>query len=71
MGETEKVEKAPKQSWFTGLKAEFKTIIWPEQKSLVRQTVAVVAVSVIVGLIIALMDTLIQYGVNFLVGFTL
>ncbi|MDD6742192.1 preprotein translocase subunit SecE [Roseburia sp. MUC/MUC-530-WT-4D] len=71
MGETEKVEKAPKQSWFTGLKAEFKKIIWPEQKSLVRQTVAVVAVSVIVGLIIALMDTLIQYGVNFLVGFTL
>ena len=71
MGETEKVEKAPKQSWFTGLKDEFKKIIWPEQKSLVRQTVAVVAVSVIVGLIIALMDTLIQYGVNFLVGFTL
>ena len=71
MGETEKVEKAPKQSWFTCLKAEFKKIIWPEQKSLVRQTVAVVAVSVIVGLIIALMDTLIQYGVNFLVGFTL
>ena len=71
MGETEKVKKAPKQSWFTGLKAEFKKIIWPEQKSLVRQTVAVVAVSVIVGLIIALMDTLIQYGVNFLVGFTL
>ena len=71
MGKTEKVEKAPKQSWFTGLKAEFKKIIWPEQKSLVRQIVAVVAVSVIVGLIIALMDTLIQYGVNFLVGFTL
>ena len=71
MGETEKVEKAPKQSWFTGLKAEFKKIIWPDQKSLIRQTVAVVAVSVIAGLIIALMDTLIQYGVNFLVGFTL
>ena len=71
MGETEKVEKAPKQSWFTGIKAEFKKIIWPDQKSLVRQTVAVVAVSVIAGLIIALMDTLIQYGVNFLVGFTL
>ena len=71
MGETEKVEKAPKQSWFTGLKAEFRKIIWPDQKSLVRQTVAVVAVSVIAGLIIALMDTLIQYGVNFLVGFTL
>ncbi len=70
MGETEKVEKAPKQSWFTGLKAEFNKIIWPDQKSLVRQTVAVIAVSVVAGLLIALMDTIIQYGVNFLIGFT-
>ena len=68
MGETEKVEKAPKQSWFTGLKAEFRKIIWPDQKSLVRQTVAVVAVSVVTGLIIALLDWAIQYGVNFLIG---
>ena len=40
MGETEKVEKAPKQSWFTGLKTEFKKIIWPDQKSLVKQLVS-------------------------------
>jgi preprotein translocase subunit SecE len=68
MGQTEKVEKAPKTSWFTGLKAEFRKIIWPDQKSLVRQTVAVVAVSVVLGLIIAILDWIIQYGVNFLVG---
>lgn len=68
MGETEKVEKAPKKSWFTGLKAEFKKIIWPDKKSLVRQTTAVVAVSVVLGLIIALMDYIIQYGVDFIVG---
>lgn len=69
MGQTEKVEKAPKTSWFTGLKAEFRKIIWPDQKSLVRQTIAVVAVSVVTGLIIAILDWLIQYGVNFLIGF--
>ena len=68
MGETEKVEKAPKKSWFTGLKAEFKKIIWPDKKSLGRQTTAVVAVSVVLGLIIALMDYIIQYGVDFIVG---
>ena len=68
MGETEKLEKAPKKSWFTGLKAEFKKIIWPDKKSLVRQTTAVVAVSVVLGLIIALMDYIIQHGVDFLVG---
>lgn len=68
MGQTENTEKTRKTSWFTGLKAEFNKIIWPDQKSLVRQTVAVVAVSVVTGLIIALLDWLIQHGVNFLIG---
>ena len=68
MGETEKLEKAPKTSWFTGLKAEFSKIIWPDKQSLGRQTVAVVATSVVLGLIIALLDFAIQYGVDFLVG---
>ena len=65
---TEKVEKTPKASWFAGLKAEFQKIVWPEQKSVVRQTIAVVAASVVTGLIIAVLDWAIQYGVNFLVG---
>ena len=68
MGQTEKVEKTPKTSWFKGLVSEFKKISWPDRKSVVRQTIAVVSVSVVVGLIIALMDWLIQYGVDFLVG---
>ena len=42
MGQTENVEKAPKTSWFDGVKAEFKKIICPEQKSVVRQTIAVI-----------------------------
>ena len=71
MGNTENVEKAPKTSWFTGLMAEFSKIAWPERKSVGRQTVAVIAVSVVLGLIIALMDWVIQYGVNFLVGLSL
>ena len=70
MGQTEKVEKTPKASWFKGLKAEFKKIIWPDRKSVARQTIAVVSVSVVVGLMIALMDWIIQYGVDFLVGFS-
>lgn len=66
MGETE--NKAPKESFFKGLSAEFKKIIWPDKKSLARQTTAVVAVSVVMGLVIALLDSIIQYGVDFLVG---
>jgi preprotein translocase subunit SecE len=69
MGHNENVEKTPKTSWFTGLKAEFAKIFWPDRKSVVRQTIAVVAVSVALGLIIALMDWFIQFGVDFLIGF--
>ena len=69
MGETE--NKAPKESFFTGLSAEFKKIIWPDKKSLARQTTAVVAVSVVMGLVIALLDQFVQYGVDILVGLSL
>ena len=65
MGQT---EKAPKTSWFHGLKQEFNKIHWTDRKSVVKQTIAVVSVSVVVGLIIALLDWMIQYGVDFLLG---
>ena len=67
MSEQEKKEKAPKKSWFDGLKAEFNKIIWPDQKSLVRQTVAVLSVSVVLGVLITIIDLAVQYGVDFLV----
>lgn len=63
-----KTESTPKKSWIDGLKAEFKKIIWPTQQDLVKQTTAVVAVSVVLGIIIALLDFIIQYGVDFLVN---
>ena len=65
MGQT---EKTPKQSWFHGLKQEFRKISWTDRKSVVKQTIAVVSVSVVVGLIIAILDWMIQYGVDFLLG---
>ena len=68
MSETVKNEKAPKKSFFKGVKAEFNKIIWPDKKSLARQTTAVVVVSVVMGLVIALLDYVIQYGVDFLIG---
>ena len=67
MGETENTSKALKESWFAGLKTEFKKIIWPTKESLAKQTTAVVIVSVVVGLIIALLDFIIQYGIDILV----
>ncbi|MCF2555799.1 preprotein translocase subunit SecE [Faecalicatena contorta] len=61
-------EKTQKKSWFKGLKAEFKKIIWPDKETLAKQTVAVISVSVVLGAIIALLDFLIQYGVDILVN---
>ena len=63
----EKTEKAKKTSWFKGLKAEFKKIIWPDKKTLAKQTVAVTVCSVILGAIIAVVDVIVKYGIDFLV----
>ena len=60
-------QKTQKKSWFKGLKAEFKKIIWPDQKTLAKQTAAVVSVSVVLGAIIAVIDFLVQNGVDLLV----
>jgi preprotein translocase subunit SecE len=68
MGETENKSSAPKENWFTGVKSEFYKIIWPTKESLTRQTAAVVVVSVILGLIIAVLDFGIQEFVNILVN---
>ncbi len=67
MGENVKTEKAPKKSWFKGLKAEFKKIIWPDKKSLGKQTVAVVITSVVLCVLIAVLDAIIKFGLDFLI----
>ena len=66
MGETVKTKKQ-KKSWFKGLKAEFKKIVWPDQKSLTKETAAVVIVSVVVGVIISVVDFIARIGIEFLV----
>lgn len=68
MAKTDKAEKSSAKSWFDGLKAEFKKIIWPNRESLVKQTGAVVAVSIVLGIVIAVLDFIFQYGVDILVN---
>ncbi|HBA50870.1 MAG TPA: preprotein translocase subunit SecE [Lachnospiraceae bacterium] len=59
-------EKKAKPSFFKGVKTEFKKIIWPDRNSTIRQSVAVVAISVVVGVLIAIIDYVAKYGVNFI-----
>ena len=61
-------EKAQKKNWFKGLSSEFKKIIWPDKVTLAKQTAAVVSVSVVLGIIIAIIYFLAQHGVDFLIG---
>ena len=66
--EETKENDVQKKNWFAGLKSEFQKIVWLDKKSLGKQTVAVLVVSVILGAIIAVLDLGIQYGVDFLVN---
>ncbi len=67
MGETKSNQKQSKMgAFFSGLGAEFKKVIWPDKMTLMKQTVTVTVASVVLGLLIALIDTIVQYGVNFL-----
>ena len=62
-----KSEKTQKKSWFKGLQAEFRKVIWPDKNALAKQTTAVVTVSVLLGVIITVIDTIMKYGIDLLV----
>ena len=55
-----------KVSFFKGVKAEFNKITWPDRDSLIKESVAVVCISAVLAALIALFDTAIQYGINFI-----
>ncbi|MED9904666.1 MAG: preprotein translocase subunit SecE [Lachnospiraceae bacterium] len=59
-------EKTKKQSFFKNVQIELKKISWPDKKTMFKQSVAVVAISVVAGVIIAIIDFVALNGVNFL-----
>lgn len=65
MGDTaNNTENAPKKSFFKGVKSEFKKIIWPDKQTLAKQSAAVVTISVVLGVVIAILDLVIKYGIE-------
>ena len=67
MGNSSSEEKTSKPKFFDGVKAEFKKVTWPDRDLLLRQSVAVVGVSIVLGGVIAILDMILQYAVDFLV----
>ena len=59
-------ENAPKRSWFKGIKAEFNKIVWPDKEYLGKQAIAVISVTVALGLLIYVLDFAIQEVISFL-----
>ena len=62
-----RLAKKQKKSWFKGLKAEFRKIIWVDNKTLGKQTVAVVAISAVTCGLITLVDSAVIEFVNLLI----
>lgn len=63
-----KQEVSKTRTWWDGVKAEWRKIIWPTREDLVKKTATVTVVSVILGVIIAILDFLIQNGIDFMLG---
>lgn len=72
MAEKAKGKNSAKESsrvagWFDGLKTEFRKIIWPDRQTLLKQTIAVVVITAILGVLISIFDAAILEGINLLV----
>ncbi|MDO4519761.1 MAG: preprotein translocase subunit SecE [Eubacteriales bacterium] len=58
--------KSQKKSWFKGLQSEFRKIIWTDRPTLIKQTIVVVLVTILLGVIISIFDAGILQLINFL-----
>lgn len=68
MAETTKKKESRIKTWWTGVKAEFLRIIWPDKATIIRQTVVVVVITIIVGVLISLIDSVVQLGLDAIIG---
>ena len=66
MGETEN-KAAQKESFFSGLSAEFKKIIWPTFPAVVRNTGVTLAMCAVLGLLICAVDIGLSALINLMV----
>lgn len=60
-------DKTPKKSFWKGLKAEFRKIIWPDKETVSKQTVVVLAVSLALGVLIGVLDMIFKFGINLII----
>ena len=57
-----------KTSFFAGVKAEFKKIVWPSRPTLIKQTALVTMISIVLGIIISVVDSAALQLLRLLIG---
>ena len=65
---TKKDAGAPKKSFFKGVKAEFKKVIWPDKQMIFKRTTAVVLISIVLSIAVKVSDLIIQAALDLLIG---
>ena len=60
--------KAPKKSFFKGLKVEYKKIIWPTKATIAKESGVVLVITMILMLVIFGVDVVIKFGLGALLG---
>ena len=54
--------------FWKGVRTEFRKIIWPDRYTLGKQLAAVLVVTIVTGVLIALVDFASRHLINFLIG---
>jgi preprotein translocase subunit SecE len=67
MADAEQKTRFSIKAWAKGIKTEFSKIIFPDKDALIKQTTAVVIVTVFLGAVIAVLDAVIKWGLALVV----
>ncbi|MBQ0058931.1 MAG: preprotein translocase subunit SecE [Lachnospiraceae bacterium] len=62
-----KEKKDKKTSFWQGVKQEWRKIMWADRKTLVKQTILVLLVSIVLGALIAVIDNAALYLINLII----
>ena len=62
----ETTDKAPKKSFFKGIKSEFGKIKWTNKRDLFKQTLLVIVITLFLGVLISGIDSVVLEGLNLL-----
>ncbi|WP_036606750.1 preprotein translocase subunit SecE [Oribacterium sp. P6A1] len=54
------------QGFFKGLKTEFNKIIFPNRQDVIKETTATIVVSLLIGVVIAVLDLIMKTGLGFI-----